>query len=216
MLSVAPWPRPFSSLLNSCVLCHHSSSSGNPISPQKSPPPNLGKGVPTVLARRDLVGSRLGCQRLMKGQEWEGPGEEPHFTRAEVMLENLSCFPGHGGLRGPWSLENDAESCRVAPGLQRLVRPLETRGCGGVGLGCGLGWAGLSRQPQACRQRRAWRQDNLIPPSFPLVFLCVGGGSEGSGMGERFSKKSQEKKRLKHQVLGSQIASPEKSPFVPC
>lgn len=37
-----------------------------------------------VLARRDLVGSRLGCQRLMKGQEREREGKGPHFTRAEV------------------------------------------------------------------------------------------------------------------------------------
>lgn len=53
-------------------------------------------------------------------------------------------------------------------------------------------------------------------PSFPLVSLCVGGGNEGSGVGERFSKKIQEKKGLRHQVLGSQIASPEKSLFVLC
>lgn len=40
---------------------------------------------------------------------------------------------------------------------------------------------------------------------------------KGSGLGGRFSKKTQEKKkRLKHQVLGSQIASLEKSLFVSC
>ena len=79
--------------------------------------------------------------------------------------------------------------------------------------------AGLSRQAAPGRQATKGFGGRTISslPSFPLVFLCVGGGSKREwGRGKVFKEDPGEEKRLKHQVLGSQIASPEKSLFVPC
>lgn len=53
--------------------------------------------------------------------------------------------------------------------------------------------------------------------SSPLVSLCVGGRSQGEWVrGGGVHRRPRRKKVLKHQVLGSQIASPEKSVFVSC
>ena len=71
----------------------------------------------------------------------------------------------------------------MAPGFQRLVRPLETRGIMKVSL-----WqAGLPAG-------RAGRTISSLT-SFPLVCVCVGGGSEKEQGGEKaFKDDSAEKK----------------------
>lgn len=102
----------------------------------------------------------------------------------------------------------------MAPGFQRLVRPLETRGIMKVSL-WQAGRAG--RQHQACRQQRA-SEAGQFPLSHPSLW-SVSVWEEGvkrSRVGGRLSKKTQERKRPKHQVFGSQTASPEKSRFTPC
>ena len=71
----------------------------------------------------------------------------------------------------------------MAPGFQRLVRPLETRGIMKVSL-----WqVGLPAG-------RAGRTISSLT-SFPLVCVCVGGGSEKEQGGEKaFKEDSAEKK----------------------
>lgn len=84
----------------------------------------------------------------------------------------------------------------MAPGFQRLVRPLETRGIMKVSLWqAGLPAGRAGRQHQACRQQRA-SEAGQFPLSHPSLW-SVSVWEEGvkrSRMGEAFKEDSGEKK----------------------
>lgn len=82
--------------------------------------------------------------------------------------------------------------------------------------GWAAGWASRQAAPGLPAAKGFGGRTISSLTSFPLVCVCVGGGSEKEQGGEKLSKKTQQRKRPTHQVLGSQIASPEKSRITPC
>lgn len=179
--SVALWPRTlaFSFLLLGSMSFQQLQKSS--LSPKDSQT-NLGKEAPTFLAR-------LGCQQLMKGQEWEGDGM--HIKWADLMLEKLELlWRGWAAERQLELLNSWRELWRVAPGFQRLVRPLGTRGV----MKASVWQAGLPAG-RAGRQQRASEAGQPHISCAPLWSRSVWeDGAKGVGGGEGFHRRPQRKK----------------------
>lgn len=117
----------------------------------------------------------MGSRHAGEGPRMRGGWDTHQKGGAERMLEKPKGVGGSQELLKSW-----CELWRVAPGFQRLVRPLETRGTNEGLSVAGLAAAAPTRQGETSTaapglwQHRAWGAGHCITHSLPFSLSQCG------------------------------------------